>query len=102
MGIGEQWEARIEGNTYTRENISDPSNGNTRNEGFAPTSLGIKYQFQGFDSSVQPSLATIVRIFPSFGSGEFPSTHITGDIRLAADWDLSPTWSLNPNLGLVT
>lgn len=28
-------------------------------------------------------------------------TRVTGDLRVAADWDLTPQWSLNPNVGVA-
>lgn len=35
------------------------------------------------------------------GTGDFRAHHVTGDVRLAADWDFSkkPKLSLNPNVG---
>jgi Putative MetA-pathway of phenol degradation len=47
-------------------------------------------------------LGTIVRIFPAWGTNDFRTHHVTGDLRLAADWDFASTLelSLNPNVGV--
>jgi hypothetical protein len=44
----------------------------------------------------------IARVFPASGTGDFRTHHVTGDLRLAADWDFTqrPKLSLNPNIGL--
>jgi hypothetical protein len=50
----------------------------------------------------QVSLGTIVRVFPAWGTSEFRPQHTTGDIRLVADWKLTPDkLSLNPNIGIA-
>ena len=101
LGINDNWEARVESNVYTWMRQSDPATGVTRSEGMMPASLGIKYHFQDSNGSTRPSLGAIVRIFPASGSNNFRTRHTTGDIRLAADWDFAPHWSLNPNLGVA-
>lgn len=101
LGVDDKWEVRIESNTFTLRRISDPDNGANPNRGFAPLSLGMKYQFLGLDDETQPSLGAIVRVFPVSGSRDFRSQHTTGDVRLAADWDISLQWSLNPNVGFA-
>ncbi len=100
VGLSERWEARVESNLYTWQRVSDPGNGFDRSQGASPVSVGMKYHFQDSNSTSQPSLGAILRIFPPSGSGEFRSRHTTGDFRLAADWDIAPKWSLNPNLGV--
>ena len=65
--------------------------------GWSPLSLGFKYHFLD-----KPSLGIIARYFPASGSGAFKSEHPSADLRLAADVDLSETWSLNPNVGVTT
>lgn len=101
IGLDKRFEVRVEGNTYTRQRISDPANGVNLSEGSAPISLGAKYQITDPDDSTQPSLGAIVRVFPASGSGNFRSRHTTGDFRLAADWDINAQWSLNPNVGIA-
>ena len=102
FGINSQFEVRVEGNTFTRVSTfvsGDPIN---RTSGFAPTSLGFKYQFYNSEEH-QLSFGTIVRVFPTWGSDEFRTQHATGDIRLAADWTFAPRLklSLNPNVGMA-
>lgn len=101
MGIGEKWEARIESNIYGRKKLSDQANGDTQSEGGQPISIGLKYQFRASDDTQRPSIGVILRLFPASGSGEFRTQNMTGDIRLASDWDFAPNWSLNPNIGLA-
>lgn len=101
MGINDSWEVRIESNVYTWMRQSDAVVGVTRNEGMMPVSLGVKYHFQDSNGVKQPSLGTILRIFPASGSNNFRTHRATGDIRMAADWDFATNWSLNPNVGLA-
>ena len=101
FGINSQFEARIEGNTFTRVSTIVSANPIDRVSGFAPVSLGFKYQFYNSNSDHQLSLGTIVRVFPTWGSNEFRTQHATGDIRLAADWQFAPKLSLNPNVGIA-
>jgi len=103
FGINSQFEVRIEGNTFTRVSTSVSANSIDRVSGFAPVSLGFKYQFHNSETGHQLSLGTIVRVFPTWGSNEFRTQHATGDIRFAADWKFGPCLklSLNPNVGVA-
>ncbi|HJP92383.1 MAG TPA: transporter [Pyrinomonadaceae bacterium] len=103
FGIDSRWEARIEGNTFTRVNTLVAASSIDKMSGFAPVSLGFKYQIYDSDCDHQLSLGTIVRVFPKWGSNEFRAQHVTGDIRLAADWKFAPglKLSLNPNAGVA-
>jgi hypothetical protein len=103
FGINNQFEARIEGNTFTRVSTFVSANPINQVSGFAPVSLGFKYQFYDSKSDHQLTLGTIVRVFPTWGSNEFRTQHATGDIRLAADWKFAPCLklSLNPNVGIA-
>ena len=101
FGINSQFEARIEGNTFTRVSTIVSTNPINQVSGFAPVSLGFKYQFYNSNSDHQLSLGTIVRVFPTWGSNEFRTQHATGDIRLVADWQFAPKLSLNPNVGIA-
>lgn len=100
IGFSDKWEARIEGNTFTRDRTFDPTSSDTA-EGFAPLSFGFKYHFQDSKGVRHPSLGTIFRLFPAWGSNEFRTHHVTGDLRLVADWDFAPKLSLNPNFGVA-
>jgi hypothetical protein len=99
VGVTEKIELRLEGDTYTRRHETLPGGVDTRSEGMAPSSIGVKLGLREGGGS-QPSTAAILRYFPRSGSGPFKSSHATGDLRLAADWELSPQWSLNPNVGV--
>src|SRR5262245_37090628 len=87
FGIGNRWEARIEGNSYTRDTTFASGIKTDQASGFAPTSLGFKYHIYNSSGDHQVSLGTIVRVFPTWGANEFRTQHTTGDIRLAADWN---------------
>jgi hypothetical protein len=65
-------------------------------------SLGLKYEICDIKGACELSLGTIVRVFPAWGSGDFQAQHVTGDVRLAADWNFAPRLKLqvNPNIGL--
>ena len=99
-GLSEKLEVRVEGNGYTWEKQIDPAQGTTYSRGFAPTSIGLKYNFVDAEGSKTPSVGAIVRVFPPSGTGEFRNTRTTGDFRLAADWEFADKWSLNPNVGV--
>jgi len=103
FGIDKHWEIRVEGNTYTRVTSFDSGRTTDQASGFAPLSLGFKYQIYQSHKEHQLSLGTIVRVFPTWGSEEFRTQHTTGDIRLAADWKFAPKWklALNPNVGVA-
>lgn len=94
-GLSESWEARFESDLYAWMR-SDGA----RTEALAPASVGFKYQFIESEQG-RPSVGAIVRISPASGSKALRTRRTTGDIRLAADWDSRPQWSLNPNVGLA-
>ena len=99
-GFADKVEVRIEGNTYSRMRQKD-STDTSHSDGFAPTSIGFKYNFvDAPEGSRQVSLGAIARIFPPSGSGDFRNSKTTGDFRIAADWAFADNWSLNPNIGV--
>jgi hypothetical protein len=100
IGINSHLEARIEGNTFTRKTEFDDSDMTNHVNGLAPFSFGIKYQIRESDGVAHPSVGVIARVFPAWGSGDFHTHHVTGDLRLAADWEFAPKLSLNPNVGV--
>lgn len=101
FGISNQWEARIESNTYTFTRTTAPGMGAVETAGLSPLSFGFKYHFQDQTAvKKRASLGTIFRLFPASGSGSFKANHTTGDLRLVADWDFTSHWSLNPNVGI--
>jgi hypothetical protein len=75
-GVTQSFELRVEGQGHQ-------SGGGM--SGWAPASIGFKYHFLD-----KPSLGVIARAFQ----------HGTEDVRLAADYDLSEKWSINPNAGI--
>jgi hypothetical protein len=102
FGIDSHWEVRLEGNTFTRVTTLDSASATNHTSGFAPVSIGFKYYIFDLNGAHQISLGTIVRVFPQWGSKEFRTQHVTGDVRLAADWSFAPSLklSLNPNVGI--
>lgn len=89
VGVARRLEARVEGNTFTH------SPGAT---GLSPISVGAKIAL--IDADKGPTLGVIVRGFLPSGSSAFKTTHLTGDVRLAADIPLGSKFSLNPNAGV--
>ena len=96
VGLADRLEARFEGNTFTTTD-----SGPDRVVAVAPVSFGMKFQIQDSAGVRHPSLGAIVRIFPASGSGSLHTNRLTGDVRLAADWDLTSRVSINPNAGLA-
>jgi len=103
FGVDNHWEVRVEGNTFTRVTSFDSTSTTNQVSGFAPLSLGFKYHLYESKNEHQLSLGTIVRVFPTWGSEEFRTEHVTWDARLAADWNFAPglKLSLNPNIGVA-
>ncbi|WP_010405559.1 transporter, partial [Sphingomonas echinoides] len=83
-GFSKNWEFRVEGNTFTRQRQHDPALVDTDSSGFAPSSIGLKYNIVKAVGSTQPSIGAIVRVFPPSGSSAFRNSRATGDFRLAA------------------
>jgi len=86
-GLTSALELRLEGAGYQKVRTCDSASCDT-STGWAPVSIGAKYHFRDHSS-----LGVIARAFV------IHSDHATGDVRLAADLDLTEKWSLNPNLG---
>jgi hypothetical protein len=95
IGLADDWEARLESDVYSWIRLDD----GTRAEGWAPVSVGFKYHFLEAQGA-RPSVGAIVRLAPPSGSNGLRTRHTTGDVRLAAEWELTPQWSLNPNFGV--
>lgn len=93
LGIDDHWEGRVEGNVYGWQKPDGA--------GAMPASIGLKYNAQASDDSGKPGYGVIVRVFPRSGSETFGTHRVTGDVRLVADFALSPKWSLNPNIGVA-
>ena len=100
MGLDKRFEFRIESNAYSWMKVTNAMQGTTRTEGIAPASVGLKYHFVDALEEKQPSVGAILRFFPRSGTRDFKTTRATGDLRLVADWDFLPEWSLNPNVGV--
>ena len=101
LGVGRNLELRVESNTYTSTRVRDSEQGPTRSEELQPVSVGFKYRFPETADTQRPSMGVIVRLFPRSGTGNYKSSRAMGDLRIAADWDFAPQWSLNPNIGVA-
>ena len=102
LGLSKEWELRVETTgAYIWDRVRDPASGVTKSQGADPISLGVKYHFQDTAGLSQPSLGVILRVFAPSGTGPFRTSHTTADLRPAADWDIAPKWSLNPNIGVA-
>jgi Putative MetA-pathway of phenol degradation len=100
IGIDKRFEARVEGNTFTRTTTSVSDVQTNRDSGLAPVSIGLKYHIEDSKGVTRPSVGAIIRVFPASGTNGFKTNHVMGDLRLAADWDFAPHLSLNPNIGI--
>jgi hypothetical protein len=96
-GLTDRIEARVETGGYQRTTISDGSSSSS----LQPVSIGAKFHFLDRQEG-RPSLGVIARLFPPSGTGDSRSHLTAGDLRLAADYDLSKKWSLNPNVGVAS
>src|SRR6185295_18770407 len=101
LGISDRLEFRVEGNTFTETSDTDTAGVTRHVSGLAPLSFGLKYHIADSEAG-HPSLGVIVRVFPAWGTSDFHTHHVTGDLRLAADWAFAPQLklSLNPNVGV--
>ena len=90
IGLLDRLEARVESNTWTAE-----TNRGQKDYGIAPISIGAEVV-------VHPGFGVIARVFPAWGTGDFHASRVTGDLRLAMDFELAKSFSLNPNVGLAS
>ena len=90
IGLMDRLEARIESNTWTAE-----SNRGQKDYGIAPISIGAEL-------ALHSGYGVIARVFPAWGTGDFHASRVTGDLRLAMDFELPGSFSLNPNVGLAS
>jgi len=90
IGVLGRLEARVESNTWTAE-----TNRGQKQEGIAPISIGAKLV-------LHPGYGVIARVFPPWGTGDFQASRVTGDLRLAMDFELPKAFSLNPNVGVAS
>jgi hypothetical protein len=94
LGVADKWEARLESELFAWTRHPD----GTRSEAWAPYSIGFKHQLLEAQGS-KPTFGVIARLSPPSGSKVQRTQHTTGDMRLAADFELGPQWSINPNIG---
>jgi hypothetical protein len=99
VGLASRIEARLESNTLTHQRVSEPSGSVATSTGLSPIFLGVKVLLYDSRPDSALSVATIVRVAPSSGTDEFRSHRAAGDLRVVADWDFTPNFSLNPNIG---
>ncbi|HEX7940607.1 MAG TPA: transporter, partial [Gemmatimonadaceae bacterium] len=99
IGLGSRVEARLESNTFTRERVTSPPSAVSTSTGLSSLFLGAKVVLFESPGDSALSVATIVRVAPPSGTDEFRTGHTTGDVRIVADWQFTPTLSLNPNVG---
>ncbi|MCC2667771.1 MAG: hypothetical protein K0Q72_242 [Armatimonadetes bacterium] len=102
LGLNRRWEARLETDGYSRVRSYSPGSGVQRTTGYAQLAPGLKYHIQDpREGSMRPSLGVIGHLNVPSASSDFRSRKLTGDVKLAADWDLAPKWSLGANAGIL-
>lgn len=100
MGIDSRWEARLETDGYSRSRAFAAGDGVTRSTGYSALAPGVKFHIRDAgEGLLEPSLGAIFHLNVPSGSGGFQAEKLTGDIKLAADWELAPKWSLGVNAG---
>lgn len=99
-GVTEHAEARVEGDVA---NISRGSSVfESDEESLTTATLGLKDNiYRNYRSRWQPSVAIIGRVAPPGGEGTSMAEHVTGDIRLLLDANLSDVWKANANIGVA-
>lgn len=100
-GIDRRWEARLETGGYSRLRRSG-TGALLQTSGLSALSPGVKYHVQDPRAgSTRPSLGVLLHVAVPSGSSDFRARHAAGDLKLAADFDLGPNWSLGTNAGLL-
>ena len=99
FGLTSWVEARIESNTYAHQRFTPDDGPASTSSGFTPIFLGAKIVLYDAKRSGPLQVATIVRVAPPSGTDDFRADRTTADVRFVADWQLSSTLSLNPNIG---
>ena len=94
IGLSGRVEARIEGNTFQWNNEHG-----VRESGVNPISIGAKVVLHDVVDR-KPGLGVIARVFPAWASEGFEPNGVTGDVRVALDWNPVGHISLNPNVGV--
>jgi hypothetical protein len=100
LGFDSRWEARLETDGYSRSRAFSPGEGVTRSSGYSALAPGVKYHIRDAGKGLmEPSMGAIFHLNVPSGSGGFQAEKITGDLKLAVDWELAPKWSLGVNAG---
>jgi len=102
IGLASRVEARLEGNTFSHERASAADGSTTARSGVSPLFLGAKILLSDPEQNGTLSVATIIRVAPPSGTDEFSTHRVTGDVRVVANWQFTPTLSLNPNVGYAS
>lgn len=97
-GVTDRLEVRVETEGYRRASLTGSLQQQTSSS-WQPFAVGAKLHLLDRQEG-RPGIGWIARISPPSGTGETRSNLTTGDLRLAADYDLSTKWSLNPNAGI--
>ncbi len=108
---GVQWESRPSDRVWFTDavphrlagSLEARDRGNT--SGLAEADGSREYasrRLQAAPRSVAPRLRGDRPHFPAWGSGDFRASRVTGDVRLAVDFELPKALSLNPNVGVAS
>lgn len=84
-GIGQNWEFRLETDSYVLQSSREAGGCLVREEGGAPVAVGAKYQINRPSNRKTPTLGVIAEVVPPSGSRTFRSRRTSGDLRPAAD-----------------
>lgn len=101
-GIDERWELRLETDGFSRQRVAGPAGAVNRTTGYSVLAPGFKYRLrEGRDGEVLQGMVLLTHFNAPSGSGAFRAEKLTGDTKLAMDFDLGGTWSFGSNVGLA-
>jgi hypothetical protein len=100
-GVLKRFEIRLGAAYAGYEQKDDMTDTKTTLSGFAPLSVGFKWNFL-YGNGPIPTLALISSVdIPALASGDFSDGNALQKIIIAGSWDLSRTFSLGINLGTI-
>jgi hypothetical protein len=101
IGIGEQFELRVESDGYTRLRADGAVP--LRASGMADTALGVKWHMQdGDDDDFVPSVAWLLHADFTTGARAFRGQGTRPSLRMVAEWELPQGWSVGAMPGVFS
>lgn len=100
-GLTDDLEIRLETDLFSHSS-AETLLGDQNTSGYSPLSFGLKYFLFDVDQSFFASdTSVLVNVGTPTGSSTFASDDVTGEIKLLLDWELTDTWGVGANAGVV-